>query len=80
MTMDTKVRIKPSKGAGERALACAILSREDGISIHTKAALESSLQEAARRAGLARGMEAGRLQLFREREGLTAMTVGVAAS
>jgi hypothetical protein len=28
--MDTKVKIKPSKAAIDRALACAILSRVDG--------------------------------------------------
>jgi hypothetical protein len=39
--MDTTVKIKPSKAAIDRALACAILSRVDGISIHTCAALES---------------------------------------
>ena len=41
MTMDTKTRIKPRSAAIDRALACAILSRVDGISIHTRAALES---------------------------------------
>lgn len=39
--MDTKTRIKPSKAAIDRALACALLSRVDGISVHTRAALQS---------------------------------------
>jgi hypothetical protein len=39
--MITKARVKPNTGAIDRALACAILSRVDGISIHTKKALES---------------------------------------
>jgi len=34
--MDTKVKIKPSKGAIDRALACAILSRVDGFSVRRK--------------------------------------------
>jgi hypothetical protein len=38
--MITKARVKPNTGAIDRALACAILSRVDGISIHTKKALE----------------------------------------
>jgi hypothetical protein len=34
--MDTKVKIKPSKAAIDRALACAILSRLDGLSVRRK--------------------------------------------
>ena len=40
LVMDTKVKIKPRKAAIDRALACAILSRVDRLSVHTKAALE----------------------------------------
>ena len=40
LVMDTKVKIKPSKAGIDRALACAILSRVDRLSVHTKAALE----------------------------------------
>jgi hypothetical protein len=34
--MDTKVKIKPSKAAIDRALACPILSRVDGLSVRRK--------------------------------------------
>ena len=40
MTTTTIIKVKPNQGAINRALACAILSRVDGISIHTRAALE----------------------------------------
>jgi hypothetical protein len=34
--MITNTKIKPSKVAVDRALACAILSRVDGISVHAR--------------------------------------------
>ena len=37
----TKVKIKPSQGAIERSLACAILSGVGGLSVHTREALRS---------------------------------------
>ena len=37
----TKVKLAPSRGALERALACAILSEAPHISLHTRAALRS---------------------------------------
>lgn len=45
---DTEVRIKPSWGAIDRALCCMILSREAGLSVHTREALKAVAQRLIR--------------------------------